>query len=221
MEITVRQTWMTIWLIAATLIVATGGCDTEALLNQSAVFGPSGATAQAGAPLASGGRGTFRVLIENNTPFRAIFTTGVFDNTDERSTPIFVQYSPDSMLTFPGSTTTLEDNSNTGILQFPCARAFSVGSRSLIKLVDKNPGAFADVIDEAGLLDGVGFSSQTLATDDAAIPREGFARGFEALLGVDFNCGSLLHVTLEFAAVGPDRFLVNLAEVFPAGRDQP
>ncbi len=208
-------------MTALTIVLATCGCNVDTILNQVASFGPDGGAGLAGAPLQSGGRGNFFVFIRNNTPFRAIFSVGSFDNTDERTTPVFFQYSPDSQLVNVNSTTTLEGNSVTGILSFPCARTLSVGSRSLVSLIDENPGAAAGMIDEAGLVDGVGFSSEPLNSDDSAIPREGFASGFEALLGVDFNCGSLLNINLEFADTGPDRFLVELSEVFPAGRVDP
>lgn len=204
--------------IAVLGLLAPVGCSVETLLNQTASFGPDGGTALAGAPIATGARGRIRVVIENNTPFRAIFTTGAFDNTDERSTPIFFQFSPDSQLIGQNSAATLENNTDSGVLVLPCARVFSVGSRSLINLINENPGPFVNLIDQAALIDGVGFSSDGLGTDQGAVPREGFAAGFEALLGVDFNCGSLLHVTLEIADSGPNRFVVELANVFPAGR---
>ena len=100
----------------------------------------------------------------------------------------------------------------------PCARVFSVGSRSLINLIDLNPGIQSDRIDEAALVDGVGFTDAAITSDDAAIPNQGFARGFEALLGVDFNCDSLLLVSLEFNDVGEDAFAVHL-EVIPSRDD--
>ncbi len=209
-----KQAW-----IALFGVVVAGGCSVETLLNQTATFGAEGASNSAGAPLQSGLRGVFRVVIENNTPLRAIFSTGTFDNTDERTTPVFFQFSPDSQVIAANAQPTLEGNTDTGVMTFPCGRVFSVGSRSLINLIDENPGPVAAIIDEAALLDGVGFSSEGINSGDASTPREGFARGFEALLGVDFNCGALLHITLEFADVGDDRFVVELAEVFPAGRD--
>lgn len=197
------------------LSLVAAGCGVELFLNQTATFGPGGGDAVAGAPIDSGSRGTIRVLIENNTPFRAIFTYGTFDNTDERSTPVFAQFSPDSQFIPPNTQATLEGFSNSGVVELPCARVFSVGSRSLINLIEKNPGPRAEEIDEAGLVDGVGFSDADLGSDAEATTNQGFARGFETLLGVDFNCGSLLHVTLEFNDAGPDNFVVDM-QVFPA-----
>ncbi len=201
--------------IAAAVLV---GCNVETFLNQTATFGAPGSGGTAGAPLGSGLRGTFSVNFENNTPFRAIFTTGVFDNTDERTSPIFFQYSPDTQIQGINSSATLEANASSGLVTLPCARVFSVGSRSLISLVATNPGALAPLIDEPALLDGVGFSDAALTSPAAAIPNEGFAGGFEALLGVDFNCGSIINARLEFADVGVNRFQVEL-DVIPARGD--
>ncbi len=203
------------------LLAAPGGCSLEEILNQTASFGPSGSNAQAGASIGSGARGTFGVLIENNTPFRALFTVGAYDDTDDNSTPVFFQYSPESRFIDSASTATLEGNDHSGIITLACARVFSIGSRSLIDLINRNPGSRADNIDEAALIDGVGFASADASSEEAAVPNEGFASSFEAFLGVDFNCGSLLHLSLEIAEVGSDEFVVELIEVFPAGRDDP
>lgn len=194
------------------------GCGIESFLNQTASFGPNGSTAAAGAPIGSGLRGTIQVVIENNTPFRAVFTYGVFDNTDERSTPAFLQFSPESNIIAANSSATLEGNTNSGVVVLPCARVFSVGSRSLINLIDLNPGDQSDRIDADALIDGVGFTDADLTSDAAATPNQGFARGFEARLGVDFNCDSLLLVSLEFNDVGADAFRVRM-KVIPSRND--
>lgn len=208
-------------LTCATLFATCGSCDVgsvvEILLNQTATFDAGGAGEVAGAPLNSGNRGTIRVIFENNTPFRAIFTFGTLDNTDQRSIPAFFQFSPDSAFVALNAPTTLEGFTNSSVIELPCARAFSVGSRSLINLIEKNPGPRPDDIDVAALVDGVGFSDAALTSDEQATPNQGFARGFEALLGVDFNCGSLLHITLEFNDVGADNFRVDM-RVFPANK---
>jgi hypothetical protein len=204
--------------LASVLVAAGLGCDTDTFLNQTATFGPAGGLATAGAPIASGGRGTFMVFVENNTPFRAIFTYGAFDNTDERTAPVFFQASPNSQLIPIGGSATLEANSTTGVVRLPCGRVFSVGSRSLLNLVDKNGGAVANLIDDEALIDGVGFADAALTADGASDPNQGFAGGFEALLGVDFNCGSLLNVRLEFNDVGENRFRVDM-DVFPSRGD--
>lgn len=205
--------------LAAGLILASGGCRVDQFLNATASFGPDGGLSPAGAPLNSGFRGTFRVLLENNTPFRAVFTYGAFDDTDELTTPVFFQYSPQSLIIPADEMATLEAHQNSGVLTFPCARVFALGSRSLINLVAENPGAFADTVDTLGLLDGVGFSDIPLGTEFEGFPNQGFAAGFEARLGVDFNCGSFLIVRLEFNDVGDNRFRVEI-DVFPDRDDE-
>lgn len=202
-------------VLACVWLVGVAACDIETLLNQTASFGPDGGQNPAGAPISSGARGNIRVVFENQTPFRTIFTYGMYDNTDERSSPVFLQFSPDAQLSPPGAPASIEGTQTTPVITLPCARVFAVGSRSLINLVAENPGAVAPLIDEPALLDGVGFSSASITSDFAATPNEGFAAGFEALLGVDFNCGSLLLVRLDFADAGPDRFLVDM-RVFPS-----
>lgn len=202
-------------LLTALATFSTIGCDVDTFLNQTASFGPEGGGSVAGAPLGSGLRSNISVNFENNTPFRAIFTTGAFDNTDERTTPVFFQFSPDTQIQAPNTPATLEANSSTGLLVMPCARVMSVGSRSLINLIDANPGTFAAIIDQPALVDGVGFTDAGVTSPAAAIPNQGFAAGFEALLGVDFNCNSVINVRLEFADFGDNRFQVEI-DVIPA-----
>lgn len=189
-----------------TLAGATG-CGFDLLLNQTASFGPSGSNATAGAAVGSGQRGTFDVVVENNTPYRAIFTYGVFDNTDTESAPAFFQYSPDSTRRPPRAQSSLEANETSPVISLPCARVFSIGSSGLIgRIMENETGAF----DETALLDGVGFASQAIDGDDPTEPDRGFAPAFEALLGADFNCGSLLHITLEFDDVADAPFRVAM-----------
>ena len=84
--------------------------------------------------------------------------------------------------------------------------------------LDLNPGDQADRIDAAALIDGVGFTDADITSDAAATPNQGFARGFEARLGVDFNCDSLLLISLEFNDAGEDAFRV-LLKVIPSRND--
>ena len=206
-------------LFGALGVVGCGGCGTSSLLevflNQTATFGPSGSDALAGAPLTSGNRGTIEVVIENNTPYRALLTFGTHDTTDELSTPAFFQLSPNAFFVPPNGASTLEGFSSSGVVDLPCGRVFSVGGRSLINLIEANPGPQADEIDAAATLAGVGFASADLGETGESTPNEGSAAAFEALLGVDFNCGSLLHVTLEFNDFGADTFRVQM-QVLPS-----
>lgn len=208
----------TAFLAAPVWVTLTGaaGCGFDLLLNQASSFGPSGSDATAGATIGSGQRGSFNVVIENNTPYRAVFTYGVFDNTDTESAPVFFQYAPDSPRRPPPAQASLEANETSPVVGLPCARVFSIGGDGLIgRILENETGA----IDDRALTRGVAFSSRPLdggtPDDDPYDADQGFAPAFEALLGADFNCGALLHVTLEFDDAGDAPFRVGM-RVYPA-----
>ncbi len=154
----------------------------------------------------TGARGTVRVLFINNTPHRAVFTYGTFDQTDQFSRPDFRQFGVDE------TSRHLDGNSESSIRptdgQSPlfCARVFSIGSPNLRSLIDENLEGVS-VIDEA-LVDGVEFFD--IDDDgDADANSVGFAPPFEALLGVDFPCAALLIVRFELSDLGPDPFRID------------
>ncbi len=208
-----RQWKSLLCCVAASVMFS--ACNVETYLNQTASFGRDGGDAPAGAPIASGNRGSFQVVIENNTPVRAVFTVGTYDDTDERSTPVFFQFSPDAELTVPNGSATLEGFSNSGVFALPCARVFSVGGSRLVGLIADRPGDLETRIDTVALIDGVGFASADLGGTAEAEADQGVAPAAEALLGVEFNCGSLLTVRLEFDDAGPDPFRIEF-DVFAA-----
>lgn len=160
----------------------------------------------------TGSRGTVRVLFINNTPHRAVFTYGTYDQTDQFSQPDFRQ------LGLEETNRNLDGNSESSIRptdgQSPlfCARVFSIGSPNLRSLIDENL-AGATVIDEA-LVDGVEFFD--VDEDGDADPKSvGFAPPFEALLGADFPCAALLIVRFELDDLGPDPFRIDF-ELIPS-----
>jgi len=156
----------------------------------------------------AGGRGSVRVLFINNTPFRAVFTYGTFDQTDQFSQPDFRQFGPSGTgLVLDGDSESSLDPGG-GATPLTCGRVFSIGSSDLLRLIGENLPT-ATTIDEA-LVEGVSF----LDTGDAATS-PGSAPPFEALLGVDFPCESLLIVRFELDDFGPDPFRVDF-EVIPS-----
>jgi hypothetical protein len=62
---------------------------------------------------------------------------------------------------------------------------------------------------------GVNFSSADAGDDLADAATEGQAAAHEALLGADFECGSLLIYRLETNDAGPEPFIVELTVVRP------
>jgi len=179
-------------LAAVCAVLSAGGCS-EFFRNQSASLGGDQA----------GDRGTLRVLFINNTPQRAVFTYGTYDQSDPDFQPDFEQFGPlDSDLNLDG-------DSSSAIRTVDCGRVFAIGSDGLTSLIEAN--AQGTVIDEA-LVDGVGFFD--LDTDDNAETRAGVADPLEALLGVDFACNGLLIIYLEPGA-GGNGFRLNF-QVIPS-----
>ena len=173
---------------------------------------PANLTASFGGSTA-GSRGSVRVLFINNTPQRAVFTYGTYDQTDQFSQPDFRQFGLNSTdLILDGDSESSIDPIS-GQSPLICARVFGVGSPDLLRLIDENLSG-ATVIENA-LSNGVEFFD--VGDDgDAEAASAGFAPPFEALLDVDFPCAALLIVRFEVNDVGPDPFRIDF-ELIPSG----
>jgi hypothetical protein len=186
-------------VLLSALLVSASGCG-AAWLNLTASLGGD----------VAGQRGSVRVLFINNTPHRAVFTFGTFDQTDQDSRPVFGQFGPNDF------DTTLDGNDESEILSLDCGRVFGIGSPGLLAFIADHLGD-ATVIEEA-LIDGIAFYSvapeEEPDADDEAV-MVGAAPAFEALLGIDFPCNSLLIVRLEFDDPATDRFRVDF-ELIPS-----
>lgn len=190
------------------------GAVSVGILILSAIFAdgcaipPANLTASFGGSPA-GSRGSIRVLFINNTPQRAVFTYGTYDQTDQFSQPDFRQFGLDS--TDPNLDGDSESSIDPASGQSPliCARVFSIGSPDLLRLIDENLSG-ATVIDNA-LSNGVEFFD----AGDAEAGSVGFAPPLEALLEVDFPCAALLIVRFEVNDVGPDPFRIDF-ELIPS-----
>jgi hypothetical protein len=172
--------------MAALLGAPLAGCTGDRA-NLTASFGGS----------VAGRRGEIQVLFINNTPWRAVFTVGTYDQTDTGDQPDFSQFGNDTE-----GGLVLEGGESSPIGSLDCARVFSIGGPRLLALIEENlPDA--ELLPEAGI-EGVEFF--TINTDGEADPaREGTAPPFEALLGVDFPCNALLIVRFEEDATGSFR----------------
>ena len=188
-------------LLTAT-VSAVGGCG-EFFLNQTASLGGE----------VAGGRGAFRVLFINNTPYRAVFTYGSYDQTDQFSAPDFAQFG------LRDSARNLEGNQASSVApgesesHIACGRVFGIGSPELLTLIEENRPD-AEVMEEA-LVEGVEFFEIDEEEDAAEPVSVGAAPPFEALLGADFLCGDLLIIRLEFDELGPAPFRVDF-EMIPS-----
>ncbi len=150
----------------------------------------------------------------NNTPYRAIFTYGAYDQTDQESIPTgFGQLR-------------LEGNTSSAQVAEPCRKTFSVGGDELIRLIDANktdPGI--NVTDPRALVRGVYFSSAPLGDPLEAEPTEGTAVGTVLLNGVDFSCrrtdinaatgSGLLLFTFVQDAAAPGGFRIDYSFFVP------
>lgn len=185
-------------VVAAAVCAAlfAGGCS-EFFRNQSASLGGDQA----------GDRGNLRVLFINNTPQRAVFTYGTYDQGNPDFQPDFEQFGPlDGDLNLDG-------DSSSAIRTVPCGRVFAIGSDGLTSLISENVDG--TVIDEA-LVQGVEFFD--LNSDDNADTLIGAADPLEALLGVDFACNGLLIIYLESGA-GANEFRLDF-QVIPSESDR-
>ncbi len=179
-------------------LVSCAGCGFDsALLHTIASLG--GSTA--------GERGNAQVIFINNTPNRAIFTFGTYDEFDRDTVPNLTQFSSAE------STQDLEGNSQVGPLDIECARVFSVGGQGLLSRINSNLDE--EDYDSTPLVSGVYFSSSSATSDDADQPTAGTAAALDAFIGVDFECGSMLIYRFETNDLGPEEFKVELT-VIPA-----
>jgi len=162
----------------AAVAVLLCGCS-DFFTNQSSSLGGDQA----------GDRGTIRVLYINNTPHRAVFTHGTYDQGDPDFVPDFEQFGPlDQDLNLDGDSTS-------GYRTLDCGRVFAIGSDGMRALIENNDDA--TVIDEA-LVEGVEFYE--VDEDGNATTRVGAAEPLEALLGLDFACNGLLIIYFESGA---------------------
>ena len=174
-----------------------GGCNPDPLLHQTASFG--GDTA--------GQRGTADVLFINNTPFRAIFTFGAYDDMNEDAQPQLLSFGPNGV-----PPQNLEGNAFSARLPVTCARVFSVGGDTMRRLAEENLDPSA-ILEEA-LVPGVLFSSAAIGEENEALPTEGTADPLDLWLGADFPCGCLIVFRFEVNDVGDTPFRIDY-EVFP------
>jgi hypothetical protein len=181
--------------------IACGSCDVDTLLNQTASFGSDTA----------GTRGTTDLVFINKTPFRAIFTFGTYDNFDQNTEPELVTFSPND------GSEDLEGGDVSTIRTVTCARIFSIGGATMLRLAKENLAA--DTLVDEAMVPGVYFSGAELGDENEALPTEGVADPLDLRLGVDFPCNSLIVYRLEVNSNGERPFRVDF-EVIPSSDDR-
>lgn len=168
--------------LLAIALAGTAACGPYSIFGNTSTLG-------GGSP---GTRGSIKVTFINNTPFRAIFTYGVYDEDSTDFGPQFGQFvvSPSSSNT---RSARLEGNSSSGIISLSCARVFSIGG---IELISRIRSAKLDTnADEEALVAGIAFSDKPLDDPQAGEATAGRADEAITMQGTEFPCDSLLVYT--------------------------
>jgi hypothetical protein len=182
--------------LSLALLAACGTCTAgDGLLHQSASFGGD----------VAGQRGTSEVIFINNTPYRAIFTFGAYDDFDANTEPELISFSPEDDFN-------LEGGASIGPLSITCSRIYSIGGAAMIRLSVKNLSR--EALPSDALVPGAYFSDAPLGSDEESEPTEGTAGPLDMLIGLDFPCDSVITIRFEENDVGSDEFRIDY-EVIP------
>jgi len=188
----------------------------QSCVTPSALYNNTAATSNFVSPLGLPVPRALQVGFINNTPFRAIFTFGAYDQLDTDTLPTnFGQLR-------------LEGNTASAQAVQPCKKTFSVGGAELIRLIELNredPVIAASITDERALIDGVNFSSAPLGDPLEAEPTEGHAQGLALTAGNEYTCArtnirqttgtGLLIFTFEQDAAAPGGFRIDFTFTVP------
>lgn len=220
-KITGLGTTRAVVFVLAACLLSTLACGVPTFLtNYTTSLGVETPGQQQGTP---GLRGTVTAVVVNNTPFFASFTIGAYDQLYDTQTmtgydpanpstsanyyqffadPAYPQYHP------------LEGNTPPQTFTFECRRAVSLGDHDLIQAIRKR-----DTDAKLSMLDpedeGITFSDK-LPTDASAqkFTINGFANQVQ-LLGVNYQCYSLVVFTFELDANQPYKVRIDASVVLP------
>jgi hypothetical protein len=154
--------------VVGLLVLASGpGCNVTLFKNQTAERS-----------------GNITVQFVNETPYRAIFSYGVWDSLD---------------LDPPGPITLrqlrLEGNTTSATVNLTCARNFAIGTEAMLERAEVTEATDTDNFDVQAFVEGVKFSDQPAGSELEAAATAGRATGIERLLADHFTCDDLLLVT--------------------------
>jgi hypothetical protein len=139
-----------------------------------------------------GQRGEIRVSFINNTPYRAIFTYGVYEPQNDGFAPQFGQIVAEPSSSRPQDGR-LEGNSTSSIFTLDCARVFSIGG---VDLINRIRGAKLDTdLNEDAFVPGIGFSDKPQGDAEAGQATAGRIDEVVTLQGSQFPCDALLIYT--------------------------
>jgi hypothetical protein len=152
---TIRRMRLGVGLLAALLILGSVSCTRDQFLANT---------------VARRGNANFAFL--NETPYRAIFSFGLFDPLDQKTQLQFDQLR-------------LEGESFSQVFQLSCQRAISVGSERLLVLAEDQD---VQINDNDAFVVGVSFSDTDAEDPLAGRPTVGRADPLTLQLGIDYSC---------------------------------
>ena len=140
----------------------------------------------------------------NDTPYRAAFSFGTYNDLDRSPGAVNLQQ------------LRLEAHTTSELVVVPCARNAAIGTEGFVTRVlatdaDDTPEFDADAFHE-----WVGFSSFPTGSTGAGLADAGYAEGLEVLLGVDFSCGDQLIFTFVEDGTAPGGFRIDFAVLLDA-----
>ncbi|RMF76920.1 MAG: hypothetical protein D6744_11915 [Planctomycetota bacterium] len=173
-----------------------------ALLTVAALACAAGCAGALIANLVEEAQGSVIVQIINNTPFRASFSYGAFDDLDRNPPgPVSLQQ------------IRLEAFTSSAEVTLTCGRDVAIATQKLVDRVIATNGDSAAGFDVDAFDDVVHFSAAPADSDGAALPDAGTAEGIIVRLGNDYSCGDTLIFTLEEDAAKPGGFRIDFTVI--------
>lgn len=153
-------------------------------------------------------RDDLRLTIFNRTPFRAIFTIGMFNTFDQTSQPQFVQFADGQ-----NGTLLMPADSTQGPLLLVCDRTLGIGSTELLRQTTEFNRL--ENLNQPALIEGVAFSAANLDDPLGLLPTEGTAAGINIFQGAEFPCEAELLIFFEQDPSAPGGFRIAFQAITP------
>ena len=145
--------------------------------------------------------GSMIFIFVNQTPYRAAFTFGGYDDLDRT----------------PGAVNALqirvEGNSTTAPQTTACRRSAAIGTAELIRRAIDADFEDSALFNADSFGSVVNFSSAPLDSDANSLPTEGTAAGRTLLLGADYDCNDRLIITFVEDPEAEGGFRIDVAVV--------
>lgn len=180
--------WRPVRTLAPLMLVCLGSCLPEFILNNTASLGGD----------IAGGRGALDIVFDNQTPYRAIFTFGVYDPQNKNAVPAYGQFAVNNSQPANQFNRGLPANTTTAIRSFvsPCGRLVSFGGEDMIDRIQKldiAPLSGAPIV-EAAFRTGIYFIDTPVDGADPNAEQSSVIHidAVNSFLGTDYECDARL-----------------------------